>query len=98
VTDTVPTSFLQALDALPEGSVTGCCAGRRYIATRSLFNGGRSVKLVAEELGGRDFVSLNLYRLKHGVLLKPCEMSRTRVIAFVTGFRPDRDAHGQETA
>ena len=42
-------------------------------------------KLVARDLGGPDFVSLNLYLLKSGDLLKPCEMPEAKVRAFVLG-------------
>jgi hypothetical protein len=51
--------------------------------------GGSSAKLVAEELGGRDYISLNLYRLRSGARLKPCEMPREKVVDFVTGLRPE---------
>ena len=45
---------------------------------------GRSQKLEAEELGGNDYISFNLYRLASGeTLLKPCEMPAEKVIAFV---------------
>lgn len=84
----VPTGFLKALEALPQGMVNGRYDGRRYSATKSLFNDGRSLKLVAEELGGRDYISLNLYRLASGARLYPCEMSGEKVVNFVLGFQP----------
>lgn len=81
----------QALDALPNGTVTGHSEGRRYVATKSVFNAGRSVKLVAEELGGNDYISLNYYRLQSGDRLYPCEMSREKVADFILSFRQDHD-------
>jgi hypothetical protein len=43
---------------------------------------------VAEALDGSDYISLNLYRLKSGPLLKPCEMPDAKVIAFVLDLVP----------
>lgn len=57
--------------------------GRDYVVTRTTVAGGRGDKLVAEALDGSDYISLNLYRLKRGALLKPCEMPEDKVIAFV---------------
>jgi hypothetical protein len=85
----VSDSFLAAFDLLPEGTFTGRYRGRRYLVTRQSMAGGSSAKLVAEELGGRDYISLNLYRLRSGVRLKPCEMPREKVVDFVTGLRPE---------
>nr|WP_300036755.1 hypothetical protein [uncultured Roseobacter sp.] len=77
------------MSALPVGTHTGHAHGRRYIFTKTLFNKGRSVKLVAEELGGSDYISLNFYWLKTGRRLFPCEMSREKVTRFVTALVPD---------
>ena len=44
---------------------------------------GRLIKFYAEELGGNDFVSLNVYRTGAGVLLKPCEMAERKVTDFI---------------
>jgi hypothetical protein len=77
------------LSALPVGTHTGTAHGKRYVATRSLFNNGRSTKLVAEELGGTDYISLNLYDLTAGPGLYPCEMPAEKVIAFLRDFVPD---------
>ncbi len=88
MTHEVSADFLTALDALPDDTVTGQYAGRRYTATKSVFNDGKSLKLVAEELGGRDYISLNLYRLASGARLYPCEMSAEKVTDFVLGFQP----------
>jgi hypothetical protein len=47
------------------------------------------VKLYARALAGTDVVSLNLYHLSTGDLLRPCEMAEDKVRAFVSGFISD---------
>lgn len=87
---TVPRAFLDAFDALPLGGYGGTYEGRRYRLTKSQFSQARSQKLEAEELGGSDYISLNLYRLADGTaLLKPCEMPAEKVQAFVLGVVAD---------
>lgn len=87
---TADPDFLAAFDALPIGGYGATFEGRRYRVTKSQFACARSQKLVAEELGGSDCISLNLYRLATGeALLKPCEMSEEKVRAFVMGVAPD---------
>lgn len=81
--------FLETFDALPLGTFTGTFGDRRYIITRQSFSGGRSQKLVAEELGGNDYISLNLYRIASGARLKPCEMPERKVVQFILGLWPD---------
>lgn len=76
-------TFLAAFNALPQGTFTGTAYGKTYIATRSQSVEGRAEKLVAEALDGSDYISLNLYRLQAGTLLKPCEMPEEKVVAFV---------------
>lgn len=92
MTQTVPDAFVQALQRLPSDTITGQFQGQRYVATKSVFNAGKSFKLVAEELGGADYISLNLYVLASGARLFPFEMSHDKVITFVTGFQPDDPA------
>ena len=43
------------LAQLPDGPVRGLYEGRKYLATKTTCAAERSVKLVAEELGGKDF-------------------------------------------
>ncbi|SLN21680.1 hypothetical protein ROA7450_00782 [Roseovarius albus] len=82
--------FLAAFDALPLGSFTGRAHGRQYLVTRQDFSGAKSQKLVAREMGGTDYISLNLYRLASGARLKPCEMPTQKVVDFVLDLRPDK--------
>jgi hypothetical protein len=83
-------AFLAAFDALPMGAYGGTFEGRRYRIVKSRFSAARSQKLEAEELGGNDYISMNLYRLASGAaLLKPCEMPEEKVRAFVLGVVAD---------
>ncbi len=82
--------FVAAFDALPTGGYGGSYGGRRYRISKSVMASGRSQKLEAEELGGNDYISFNLYRLASGqALLKPCEMAEDKVVAFVMGVLVD---------
>jgi len=74
---------LRRLAHWPEGSHRGTSGGRSYMVSKTSFSGGRAVKLVATELGGTDYISLNLYDLQRGSLLKPCEMPAEKVIGFL---------------
>jgi hypothetical protein len=84
-----PDDVAAHLDAIPIGAGTGHYNNRRYLVTRSLFAAGKSQKLVAQELGGPDYISLNFYALKNGPRLYPCEMLAEKVISFLRGYRPD---------
>jgi len=61
--------------------------GRRYGLTRTSRVGGRSISLLAQELGGTDVVSANVYRTLAGDLLRPCEMPAATVLAFLAGWQ-----------
>ena len=83
---TADSEFIAAFDQLPNGGYGGSYNGRRYRITKAQMSNGRSQKLEAEELGGTDYISFNLYRLATGQsLLKPCEMPEDKVVAFVKG-------------
>ncbi|WP_170333192.1 hypothetical protein [Ruegeria arenilitoris] len=87
---TAPHAFLTSFFGIPLGSSTGRSKGKRYIVSRTELVAGKSHKLVAHELGGGDYISLNLYLPQNsGELLRPCEMSAEKVIAFVIAFEPD---------
>ena len=61
---TASDAFLSAFFALPIGTFTGKANARRYVVTRQEMAGGKSHKLVAHELGGADYISLNLYQTR----------------------------------
>lgn len=65
--------------------------GRTYGLTRQDFNGGRSLKVFAEDLGGTDFISFNYYLTKSGPQLKACEMPVAKVHHFLTSIHKDKD-------
>ncbi len=82
--------FDAALAKLAEGYGEGVYQGRRYGVTVRRSADGRRNSLFARELGGADIVSFNLYRTTSDrTLLKPCEMSSDKVVAFVLEYRPD---------
>ncbi|WP_317128649.1 peptide methionine sulfoxide reductase [Subsaximicrobium wynnwilliamsii] len=60
---------------------------KKYAVTRSDFNNGKSIKLVAEELGGSDFISLNYYITTSKEILKPCEMPVVKVTDFLNNYK-----------
>lgn len=89
----VPSTFLVALDALPHGFSTGLYDGKRWNCTLKWSADGRRGWLLARQAGGSDHVSLNLFRLRDGrTIVKPCEMPREKVVAFVERFEPDDQA------
>lgn len=82
-------TFAARLAAMRPGYREGLHDGRRYGATLKVSADGRRRWLYAEELGGTDFVSANVFMLDGArVLLKPCEMPEEKVVAFVLGFVP----------
>jgi hypothetical protein len=78
--------FLSQFSALPVGTFYGVSAGKRYVVSRIPFAQHKAWKLVAEELGGTDYISLNLYLPRSGPLVRPCEMPEQKVIDFVLGL------------
>ncbi len=88
--DTSAQAVWTTLCRWPLGYFTAAYRDRRYRVTRSVLAGGRSMKLWAEELGGNDRISLNIYAPSSGdPALKPCEMPVDKVTAFVLGARPE---------
>jgi hypothetical protein len=76
---------------VPEGWSVVEYDGRRYGLTRVTRAGGRSSSILAEELGGTDVVSANVYRTSTGDVLRPCEMPAQKVLAFLRDepWRPE---------
>jgi hypothetical protein len=71
------------LARVPEGWSEASYDGRRYGVTKTLRAGGRSVSVYAEELGGTDVVSANLYLADAGEAFRPCEMPAAKVLDFL---------------
>lgn len=83
-------NFLAALDQLPDGYRRGSFRGRRWGLTVRRASDRRRIWLYGEDLAGTDIVSFNLYiGAGDEPLLKPCEMSASKVIEFVVEFSPD---------
>ncbi len=49
---------------------------------------GQSISISAEELGGEDLISANVYRTRKAEHLRPCEVSEAKVLAFLRGWTP----------
>ena len=82
--------FDAAFAKLAEGYREGTYEGRRFSLIVRRSGDGRRNSLFARELDGTDIVSFNLFRVTSDrTLLKPCEMSAEKVVAFVLEFRPD---------
>lgn len=87
---TTTDAFTRAFFALPLGTFTGRAHDRRYVVSRQAMAENKSHKLVAHELGGGDFISLNLYQTRNSrALLRPCEMPAQKVVAFVLALTPE---------
>lgn len=80
---------IAAFQALPAGTHIGKYQGARYVFSKTSFANGKSWKLVAEQLDGTDYVSLNLYALQDRTVIRPCEMSLSKVCDFILGLRPE---------
>ena len=80
------TDVAALFDRLPVGWSLVSYAGRRYGATKTVEVGGRSLKVYAEELGGTDTISANLYLTSHDAAFRPCEMPAEKVTKFLTGL------------
>ena len=87
-TDSDGASLEDLLDRVPEGWTAVSYAGHRYGLSRTTHTDGRSVSVFAEELGGPDVVSANVFRLSGGAELRPCEMPAAKVLDFLESWLP----------
>lgn len=79
--------FLQRFMMIEAGYYTVSYNHRTYSMTVDVSHDKRRRKLFAEELGGNDHISFNLYALiGKAPLIKPCEMPAQKVVGFVLGF------------
>lgn len=81
----------ETIQKLPEGYSEGKYQNRKYGITKETFAKGKSFKVFAKELGDNDFISLNYYRTSHEDFLKPCEMPKEKVIAFLKNVELEKD-------
>lgn len=82
------------VDGIPDGWTRVWFRDRPYGLTKTVRGGGDSVAVYAEELGGRDVVSANAYRVDGRWHLRPCEMPEQKVLEFLAGWTPLPDAFG----
>lgn len=68
---------------IPLGASEKRMNDKKYLVTRKDFNGGKSTKVFAQELGGNDFISFNFYLTNQGQQLRPCEMPKQKVLDFI---------------
>jgi len=79
--------LIDKIQKLPLGFSVVEYNNKKYGVTRTDYNSGKSSKVYAEELGGVDFISLNIYITNKKENLKPCEMPEQRVIHFLNNFK-----------
>ena len=77
------------VDQVPEGWSRVAYHQDRYGLTKITHGDGRSVSIYAEQLGGSDVVSANVYRTSAGDVLKPCEMPAEKVLSFLREAAPE---------
>jgi peptide-methionine (S)-S-oxide reductase len=82
----VEASLAELVQSVPPGWTSVTYGGRRWGLTRTDRADGRMSSLYAEELGGNDSVSANVYLSSTGPILKACEMPEEKVIAFLRGW------------
>lgn len=75
------------IERVPEGWTRVTYEGRPYGLSRTTRIGGRVVTVTAEELGGSDLVSANVYRTSAADHLRACEMPDAKVLAFLRGWK-----------
>ena len=83
-----PQTLAELVDRVPEGWTEVTYRGRPYGLSRTTRADGRAVALLAEELGGPDLVSANIYRTSGTDQLRACEMPDAKVLDFLRGWSP----------
>ena len=80
-------SILKKIQQIPQGYSEVQYEDRKYGLSRKDFNAGKSIKVFAEQLGGKDFISFNYYLTSGEHQLKPCEMPTEKVRHFLLNFQ-----------
>lgn len=83
-----PESLPTLLQRIPPGWTHATYEDRPYGLTRIDRAGGRSISVLAVELGGLDLISANVYRTREGDHLRACEMPESKVLAFLRAWEP----------
>jgi hypothetical protein len=71
---------------VPEGWTAVLYMGRTYGLSRTTRANGRSVAVLARELGGQDEVSANIFLTSNGPHLRSCEMPDAKVLNFLANW------------
>jgi hypothetical protein len=75
------------VDRVPEGWTRVAYEDRTYGLSRTTGVNGRSIKILARELGGDDLISANIYATSsNGHQLRACEMPDQKVLDFLRGW------------
>ncbi len=80
-------NLLDKIAKIPLGASEIWLKGKKYLVTRRDFNAGKSTKIFAQEMGGKDFISFNFYLTKQGQQLRPCEMPEQKVLDFINLYK-----------
>ena len=80
---------------VPEGWTAALYKGRTYGLYRTTRTNGRSVAVLARELGGQDEVSANVYLTSEGPHLRSCEMPDAKVLHFLANWKRVPAGHRQ---
>ncbi|WP_234797734.1 MULTISPECIES: peptide methionine sulfoxide reductase [Mycobacteroides] len=85
----VRSASLSALvERIPEGWTRAIYNGRTYGLARTTRADGKSTTIFAEELGGTDLISANVYLTVAAEHLRACEMPAAKVLAFLRAWTP----------
>jgi len=76
-------SLLKYIQLIPKGYSEVLYKQKKYGLTKTDYNSGKSINVLAEELGGNNFISMNYYITSTSESLKPCEMPKQKVIHFM---------------
>lgn len=86
-----PWSLVELVERVQEGWTLVSYDDRPYGLSRTTHASGRSISLLARELGGSDLVSANVYTTSKGPQLRACEMPDRKVLDFLAGWQPQRE-------
>ena len=85
-----PRSDLDALLArVPTGWSRHTVNGQAWGLSRVEHVGGRSTTLTADQLGGSDAFSANIWHTGNGPILRPCEVPAETVLGFLELLPPE---------
>lgn len=90
----LPRSIAELVARIPEGWTLASYDDRPYGLSRTTRAGGRSISVLARELGGPDLVSANVYKTSKGHQLRACEMPDQKVLDFLAGWKLQREGTG----